>query len=237
VGGDRRDRLSTPVQILSSHDVYTLTMSKAIAIHLRDLGAELVDAWRREFDGIASVTVSLGDIFSRKPGPIGPGDPIDVKADAVISPANSFGFMDGGIDALYTYQFGAGVQERLQDSIVREHGGELPVGEAVIVRTDHPDIPWCISAPTMRIPRDVSDTVNAYLAFRAALRAVLDHNRRGGPLIESILCPGLATSVGRMPVHRCARQMRVAWDRVLGGSPTFPSSLRDAGADEMDLLR
>jgi hypothetical protein len=75
-----------------------------IKIHLRDLGEPLIAAWRREFDGIDGVTVSLGDIFSDKPGAIGPDDPIDIRADAVVSPANSFGFMDGGIDALFTYQ-------------------------------------------------------------------------------------------------------------------------------------
>ena len=30
---------------------------------------------------------------------------------------------------------------------------------------------YLVSAPTMRIPLDVSDTVNAYLAFRGVLRA------------------------------------------------------------------
>jgi hypothetical protein len=44
-------------------------------------------------------------------------------------------------------------------------------------------------------------------------------------------------AVGRMPVHRCARQMRVAWDRVLGDGQTLQRSLRDIGADELDLLR
>jgi hypothetical protein len=87
-----------------------------IAIHLRDLGEPLIAAWRREFDGVEGVTVSKGDIFSAKPGAVGPNDPIDIKADAIVSPANSFGFMDGGIDAVYTYQFGAGLQERLQTS-------------------------------------------------------------------------------------------------------------------------
>ncbi len=111
---------------------------------------------------------SCGDIFSEKPGQAGLGDPIDVKADAVISPANSFGFTDGGIDAVYTFQFGDGLQQRRQDVIEREFGGELPVGLAVIVPTMNEDIPWCISAPTMRDPGDVADTVNAYLAFRAA---------------------------------------------------------------------
>jgi O-acetyl-ADP-ribose deacetylase (regulator of RNase III) len=208
-----------------------------IHLHLRDLGAPLIDAWRREFAGITSVAISRGDIFSTKPGAIGAEDPIDVKADAIISPANSFGFMDGGIDAVYTYQFGPDLQARVQALIAERYGGELPVGAAAIVPTMRPEIPWCISAPTMRIPRDVSDTVNAFLAFRAALRAVLEHNARDRPAIRSVLCPGLATAIGQMPVGRCARQMRAAWDRVLGDQvSTFPS-LRAAADDELELLR
>ena len=208
-----------------------------LEIHLRDLGKPLVDAWNREFDGIPSVRVSYGDIFSTKSGQIAESDPIDMKADAIVSPANSFGFMDGGIDAVYTYQFGEGLQQRLQAVIEQDYGGELPVGSAVIVPTMHKDIPWCISAPTMRVPRNVADTVNAYLAFRAALRATLAHNASGLPPIKTILCPGLGTAVGQMPVVRCARQMRRAWDRVLGPTRWVPRSVRAAGDDEIELLR
>ncbi|HEY1552606.1 MAG TPA: macro domain-containing protein [Kofleriaceae bacterium] len=207
-----------------------------IELHLRDLGEPLAHAWRREFAGVASVTISSGDIFSTKSGAIGADDPIDVKADAIVSPANSFGFMDGGIDAVYTYQFGPQLQKRLQAMLVAEHGGELPVGSAVIVATEHRDIPWCICAPTMRVPCVVADTVNAYLAFRAALRAVLEHNASGRAPIRSVLCPGLGTAVGKMPVARCARQMRVAWDRVLGDPPVF-RSIRAAADDELELRR
>lgn len=131
-------------------------MGEAIEIHLRDLGKPLIEAWNREFAGIESVRTSCGDIFSTKPGQVNVDDPIDVKADAIVSPANSSGFMDGGIDAVYTFQFGEGLQQRLQALINAEHSGELPVGAAVIVPTMHKDIPWCISAPTMRIPRDVA---------------------------------------------------------------------------------
>lgn len=212
-------------------------MSSAIKIHLRDLGGPLVEAWNREFAGVDSVTTSCGDIFSTEPGAVEPGSPIDVKADAIVSPANSFGFMDGGIDAVYTYQFGTKLQERLQAVIRNEYGGELPIGQATIVPTENPDIPWCISAPTMRIPRDVSDTVNAYLAFRATLRAVIEHNEGAQPPIRAILCPGLATAVGRMPVARCARQMRAAWERVLGAHNPFPRSLGAAADDEFGMLR
>lgn len=211
-------------------------MIDQIAIHLRDLGKPLVDAWNREFAGVASVRVSYGDIFTTKPGQIAANDPIEIKADAIISPANSFGFMDGGIDAVYTYQFGEGLQQRLQATIERDFGGELPVGSAAIVATLHQDIPWCISAPTMRVPQNVADSVNAYLAFRASLRAVIAHNQSGLPRIESILCPGLGTAVGQMPVARCARQMRRAWDRVLGPDRWQPRSVRAAAEDEIDLL-
>lgn len=211
-------------------------MTEPISIHLRDLGRPLVDAWSREFAGIASVQVSHGDIFTTKAGQVEANDPIDIEADAIVSPANSFGFMDGGIDAVYTYQFGEGLQHRLQAAIELDFGGELPVGSAIIVPTMHADIPWCISAPTMRVPRDVADTINAYLAFRAALRAVLAHNASGLPRINSILCPGLGTAVGQMPVARCARQMRRAWDRVLGPERWQPRSLRAASDDENELL-
>ena len=96
---------------------------------------------------------------------------------------------------------------------------------AAIVPTLHADIPWCISAPTMRVPRVVADTVNAYLAFRAALRAVLAHNASDRPAIRRILCPGLGTS------------MRAAWDRVLGPQAAMPRSVRAADGDELALLR
>ena len=62
----------------------------------------------------------------------------------------------------------------------------------MIVPTGREEIPWCISAPTMRLPSEVPETVNAYLAFRAALLAVLEHNASGKKRIELILCPGLA---------------------------------------------
>lgn len=161
-----------------------------MTLHLRDLGGPLIDAWRHEFADIASVTISEGDFFSTKDGPIAASDPIDVRADAVISPANSFGFMDGGVDAVYTYQLGPQVQEQLQARLAELHDGELPIGQAIIVPTGRAEIPWCISAPTMRTPGFVGDSLNAYLAFRAALLAVREHNRGRDRPIRSILCPG-----------------------------------------------
>jgi O-acetyl-ADP-ribose deacetylase (regulator of RNase III) len=203
-----------------------------IKLHLRDLSPLLVEAWRREFAGEALVTVSCGDIFSERAGPVAANDPIDVRADAVVSPANSFGFMDGGIDAVYTHVLGSQVQEAVQAAIAERHAGELPVGQALIVPTGRPEIPWCVCAPTMRAPGNVADSAHAYLAMRAALLAAIAH---GG--IASLLCPGLGTAVGAMPVDRCARQMAVAWRRVVRGEDFRPSTIRSAIADDVALRR
>src|SRR5215213_8123562 len=110
---------------------------------------ELADAWERFCGEFDFVEVHRGSI-------------LDLSCDAVVSPANSFGFMDGGIDMLYSQRFGWQVQERLQHLIANRHHGELLVGAAEIVETDNPRIPWLIAAPTMRVPMILTNTINPY---------------------------------------------------------------------------
>ncbi len=168
---------------------------------LRDRSSAVVEAWRAEFIEAPDVEVSGGDIF-------------DLSADAIVSPANSFGFMDGGIDLVYSQHFGWGLQERLRERLRSEFDGELPVGQAAIIETLDRAIPFLVSAPTMRVPMDVSATVNAYLAFRAVILVVRSHNESGARPINSVLCPGLGTAVGRMAPATCARQMHHAYATV-----------------------
>ena len=88
----------------------------------------------------------------------------------------------------------------------------------------------------MRVPQNISRTVNAYLAFRAALRAVLAFNDLHGQPINTLLVPGLGTSNGFMPPLRAARQMRAAYDIVMFGAPANLDISLDAGADSDDKL-
>ena len=105
----------------------------------------------------------------------------------------------------------------------------------VIIHTG-PQFPFVICAPTMRVPQNVSKTVNAYLAFRAALRAIRDFNALHGDVIGSVIVPGLCTANGMMPPLRAARQMRAAYDNVVFGlAPNLDISL-DAGADSDDRI-
>lgn len=104
-----------------------------VQLILRDRQAGVVAAWTKAFEGVVGVRCTVGDIFAE-------------DADAVVSPANSFGFMDGGIDLAYSERFGWGLQARLQRHIAEHHLGELPVGQAVIVETLDDRIPFLVSA-------------------------------------------------------------------------------------------
>ncbi len=115
---------------------------------------ELADAWQRFCGDLDFVSVQRGSIF-------------DFSVDAVVSPANSFGFMDGGIDMLYSQRFGWHVQKRLQGLIGSKHHGELLVGASEIIETDNPQIPYLIAAPTMRVPMILRNSVSPYVAARA----------------------------------------------------------------------
>lgn len=195
-----------------------------VLYHLRDRGGDLTAAWRHHFAGVGRVVPATGDIFG-------------VAVDAVVSPANCFGFMDGGIDRAYSERFGWHLQDRLRDEINHYWDGELPVGLAVVVETDAADIPYLIAAPTLRAPVSVAGTLNAYLAFRAVLRAVRRVNERRPGSIGAVACPGLGTGTGEMPAGVCANQMRAAWDEVEGGQPFHPTGVNDALVQHYRLLR
>jgi O-acetyl-ADP-ribose deacetylase (regulator of RNase III) len=187
---------------------------ESIFFQLRDIDPKVVQAWTIHFRGLANVSISVGDIF-------------ELKADAIVSPANSFGYMDGGIDLVYVQRFGWELQDRLQSHLKEQHDGELPVGQATIVETLDREIPYLISAPTMRAPANVSTTLNAYLAFRAAIRAVKHHNVENEMPIRSVLCPGLCTAIGRMSPDLAARQMAAAYSVCVLGQMISPHSHRD----------
>jgi len=58
--------------------------------------------------------------------------------------------------------------------------------------------------------------------------------------LRSVLCPGLGTAVGRMPVMRCAIQMRVAYDAVVLGKVeaiNSPSHLGECCSHHVNLYQ
>jgi O-acetyl-ADP-ribose deacetylase (regulator of RNase III) len=170
-------------------------------IFLHTFDPDMASVWQKAFDGVYGVTIVEGDILTG-------------TCDALVSPANSFGYMDGGIDLAYLRFFGLELQSKVQQKIKSDFHGELPVGQAMVVPTGHESIPYLVAAPTMRIPDKIGETVNVYLAFRAALLAVQAQNDRNPKSISTLRFPALGTGVGSMSLARAAHQMRAAHTSV-----------------------
>src|SRR5712692_8004571 len=177
-----------------------MTSIAGLRIILASIESPLADAWDRFCGDVPFVTVHRGSI-------------LDVATDAVVSPANSYGFMDGGIDALYMSHFGDEIQTRVRRQIYDQHAGKLLVGVADIVETGHHTIPFLIAAPTMRVPMVLRDSPNAYLAARAVFLLLLRGTFTSGAYageriadhVRTVALPGLGTGVGRIGFNTCAR--------------------------------
>lgn len=192
----------------------------------------LADAFETHSESMGNVTVHRGSIF-------------DVECDAVVSPANSFGFMDGGLDAWFTWYFGSIVQDNVRMAILRHWQGELPIGTAEIVETGHEDIPYLIAAPTMRVPMTLGNkSINPYLAMRAVIMLIReqhfrDGQRAGQPVkkyVKRIAVPGLGTGVGRVPVDLAAQQMIEAIRLHSSGRHYLPKSWAEASETHQILM-
>lgn len=179
---------------------------------LVDNKQELADAWAEEFSKYDNFEFhGTADIFSY------------VGHDAVVSPANSFGFMDGGIDLLYSMNMGWHLQANLQKKIFEEFNGELLVGQSTTIPTGSVKYwPNLIVAPTMRVPIRLNGTPNVYLSAKAMF---LEAKKNPG---WTVVCPGLGTGTGGVSAKDCAIKMRLAYEDFYLGNYKMPEKLWDA---------
>jgi O-acetyl-ADP-ribose deacetylase (regulator of RNase III) len=168
---------------------------KTIELWLVDMNHELVRAWQKAFGDFDEVHIECENI-------------LDIAENTIVSPANSYGYMDGGIDLAYTDYFGLKPQEEIQKKISLRPEGYLPVGSAVLVVTGDNKIPYLISAPTMLSPGPV-DSSNAFFAMSAILQVAHKNNH----IVQKVFCPGLATGIGRVPYVQAAGEMAHAYGK------------------------
>ncbi len=176
----------------------------SLRVSLGDRNHDVASALAGAFEGVGAVEVLVGSL-------------LDVPCDAIVSAANSFGDMGGGIDKAIDDRSGGEAQRRVMAAIADRHLGELPVGAALVVELADRHPRYVVTAPTMRVPGNVSGTINAYLAMRAALVAVTRHNELGPHLIRRLACAGMGTGVGGLSYEDAAMQMRAAYDNVIDG--------------------
>ena len=147
---------------------------------------------------------------------------LDRPTAAVVSPANSFGFMDGGVDWAYLQFFGGQLQTRVQLVIRLQKFQELLVGDAIVVPTYHELIRFLIVAPTMRVPKIITDPADVMLATRAAVRMAWNFR------FDHIVMPGMGTGCGQVRPDIAARAMRAGIEAGLRDTPRRPYSWREA---------
>ena len=159
---------------------------------------------------------------------------VPTEGHAFVSPGNSMGFMDGGVDYALSRTVLPGCETRLRE-LIRElgfvtHLGRpyLRVGSALTVTRREWGSGTClVAAPTMFLPHDVSGTHNAYHAFYAALGAFSKHiysqmygcsgerGGRGGGVDNvappTLVCPALCCGYGKMDPKESARQVHAAY--------------------------
>lgn len=166
-------------------------------IILLDNKREMCDAWEKyfgEFEGVKIICeflefANLDDV------------------DCYVSPANSYGLMDGGYDKALTMLFGVELQRRVQDYIISNLYGEQQVGSSIIV-----DIPGekkkLIHTPTMRVPARITDPEVIYTSMRSTLICALKNN------VKKIVIPAFGGATGRLAPDVVAEEMFKAYFQV-----------------------
>ena len=166
-------------------------------IILLDNKKEMCQAWRKYFSEFSDVKIVCEYLEF--------ADLDDV--DCYVSPANSYGLMDGGYDKALTMLFGVELQRRVQDYIISNLYGEQQVGSSIIV-----DIPGekkkLIHTPTMRVPSRIKDPEVVYTSMRSTLICALKNN------VKKKVIPAFGGATGRLLPDVIAEEMFKAYIQV-----------------------
>lgn len=146
------------------------------------------------------------------------------KVECVVSPANSYGLMDGGFDLAISEWFGWELQKKVQEYIISHFRGEQPVGSSFIIDTGVSSMKL-IHTPSMRVPSAIKDPLVVYHCMRTCLMTAIDHN------IQSIVIPAFGGECGCLRAQTVCRMMYEAYKQIMNP----PSELNWEYADRCDL--
>lgn len=165
-------------------------------IHLISLNSVWVDEIKKEIGEREDIQVTCGKV-----------EDLPRINSTFVSPANSLGFMDGGIDYAFSRLMFPGVEKAVRQKILAIGKKTLlgrpylPIGQAIAISTC---IESChlIAAPTMFLPHDVRGTQNAYASTLAALALHAKYAPETTLVLTSHCC-----GYGKMSEAESAKQM------------------------------
>jgi len=123
------------------------------------------------------------------------GDLTVLPADAIVNPANSHGYMGGGV--AYAIKKNGG--QEIEDEAVSK--APIPVGSAVETAAGKLPCKYVIHAPTMKEPAEAIGVDNVRAATSAALAKASELG------VSSLAFPGMGTGVGGVEKSGAAKTM------------------------------
>ena len=127
------------------------------------------------------------------------GNPLAFDIDAVVSPANTMGIMNGGYDAVLRRYFGVGIEYMVRKYFEKF---KLDVGEAIAVKTGHSKVEWLIVTPTVSVTGD-GLSGHATVSYSCAYNAVKAAHEKG---VKYLGMTGLGSGVGGLDRRASAKQ-------------------------------
>lgn len=144
--------------------------------------------------------------------------PPSTKFDLIVSPANSYGRLDGAFDHAISKTFSPrddyhALTRTAQSVLYDKWRGFAPPGSCTLVefpeelKANYLGCNWVAICPTMREPQNVNwDREVVYECVWSLLCQVEGHNRRSSEQIRTVLMAPLAAGIGKVSKERWAAQ-------------------------------
>lgn len=128
----------------------------------------------------------------------------DIKADIYVSPANSYGQLDGGIDKVYRTMF-HGIQYAVNDrlKIYKNNKPPIGVGSALLIEILNRNCRLLL-APTMELPGKLKTPWNSFWSALAIFYLTKDFD-------GTVAIPGLGTGTGHISSEEMIEMVMLAY--------------------------
>ncbi|MDP7180789.1 MAG: macro domain-containing protein [Candidatus Woesearchaeota archaeon] len=120
-------------------------------------------------------------------------DITEAEVDAIVNPANSYGYMGGGVAGAIKKEGGMEIEKEATSK------APIMMGFAVITTAGKLKAKHIIHAPTMEQPASLTTIDNIKEAVKAALECAEENN------LKKIAMPGMGTGVGEVPKDEAAK--------------------------------
>ena len=186
-----------PVGTDNSNEAKNKRVLNNLKIYLLDINKEMTDVWKRFFKDIPNIEIHNSDFNSFMKA--------HEDIEGIVSPANSFGLMDGGYDKAIIDYLGPQAQSNVLTMLNLIYYGEQPVGTCLAVPFWKYTI---LHTPTMRTPGKILDRTVIYFCMRSVLLTCIKAN------IKSVVIPAFGGCTGQMDKREIANMMRLAYEQI-----------------------